>query len=269
MTEQSKTLATDKPCAARMYDYFLGGVNHFPIDREAAERVLAIHPDVRLATRANRAFLGRAVRFLVAEGIDQFLDVGSGIPTSGNVHEIAQAYNSTARVVYVDKDPVAVALSQSLLDGIPQTAAILGDMRDPHDILQRPEVQATLDMRRPVGLILAAAIQFVVDNDEAHAILRTFREALAPGSYLVLSHVSNDDLPPDVVARVEQIYARSADPSRARTRSEIEQLFEGFELVKPGLVYVPLWKPDGPNDLALDTPERAICMGGVGRKQEL
>ena len=260
----------DRPNAARIYDYLLGGAQNFTVDRAAAEHVLDNYPDAALAARANRAFLRRAVAFLAGQGIDQFLDIGSGLPTVGNVHEVARGVNPRARVVYVDNDPVAVRYSRELLaedgEGARGVAVIEADLRDPAAILGHPTTRRLLDLRRPIGLLLVAVLHFIRDDDEARRAVGAFREALAPGSYIVLSHATLDGLPADVIARFEAIYRRSSNPTIARPRARIEALFEGVAVVEPGLVLTPLWRPDATRDPLADEPVRAAVLAGVGRK---
>lgn len=256
----------DRPSVARMYDYFLGGYHNFAIDRAVAEQVVATYPDFPLIMRANRAFLRRAVLYLAAQGIDQFLDLGSGIPTVGNVHEVAQAVNPAARVVYVDIDPVAVAHSRAILAGNANASVIQADARQPEQIFGDPEVRRLLDLDRPVAVLVLAFLHFLQDDAEAEGLMRGLRDAVAPGSYLVVSHASYDDLPADVRERLEGLYTRTPTPVRSRTREQIAGFFAGFELVEPGLVYVPAWRPEGPEDLWYDEPERVHGYGGVGRK---
>ncbi len=260
----------DRPNVARIYDYFLGGEQNFTADRAAAEHVLDNYPDAALAARANRAFLGRAVTALAQEGIDQFLDIGSGLPTVDNVHEVARRANPRARIVYVDNDPVAVRYSRELLaeegENARGVAAIEADLRDPAVILDHPETRRLLDDRRPLGLLLVAVLHFVLDDDEVRRALGAFREALAPGSYVVLSHATLDGLPADTIARFEAIYRRSSNPTIARSRARIEALFEGLDVVPPGIVLTPRWRPDEARDPLADEPVRAAVLAGVGRK---
>jgi len=259
----------DRPNAARIYDYLLGGDQNFTADRAAAEHVLDNYPDAALAARANRAFLRRAVAVLAGQGIDQFLDIGSGLPTAGNVHEVARQVSPTARVVYVDNDPVAVRYSRELLaeegEGARGVAAIEADLRDPAAILRHPTTRRLLDLRRPLGLLLVAVLHFVPDDAEARGALRAFRETLAPGSYVVLSHATLDGLPADVIARFEAIYRRSTAPTIARPRARIAALYEGLDVVEPGIVLTPLWRPDAARDPLADEPVRAGVLAGVGR----
>jgi hypothetical protein len=248
-----------------MYDYYLGGSHNFELDRKLAEQAIALWPDLPLIMRANRAFLRRAVNYLVSQGIDQFLDIGSGMPTVGNVHEVAQAAHRSARVVYVDVDPVAVAHSQAILRDTPGVAAIQGDVCQPERILRHPEVERLLDFERPLAVLLVALLHFIPDDAQASNAVRVLREALPTGSYLVISHASYEGMPAESRTH-EQLYARTPTPMRMRSRAAIERLFDGFELVDPGLVYIPLWRPEGPNDLFLDRPVRCTGFAGVARK---
>ncbi len=257
------------PNPARMYDYILGGNHNTEADRIAAEQARAVYPDMPLVFQANRAFLRRAVLYLAGQGIDQFLDVGSGIPTVGNVHEIVQNINEDAHVVYVDVDPVAVALSTALLQSNAQATVIQADARDPASILDHPETRCLLDLDRPVALLLISVLLFVPDDVEATGLAHTFRDALAPGSYLALSHPVSEAITPEVMVRSEEIYARTDRPGRSRPRAQVEDFFAGFELVEPGLVWLPLWRPediDDFGDLLLTEPRRSAMVGGIGRK---
>jgi hypothetical protein len=255
----------DKPSAARMYDYYLGGSHNFELDRTLAEQAIALWPDLPLIMAANRAFLRRAVNYLVSQGIEQFLDIGSGIPTVGNVHEVAQSADPAARVVYVDIDPIAVAHSTAILQDTPGVAAIQADVRRPDQILTHPEVARLLDFEQPLAVLLVALLHFIPDDEQASNAVRVLREALPAGGYLVISHASYEGMPAQSREH-EQLYARTPTPMRMRSRAEIEQLFDGLELVDPGLVYIPLWRPEGPNDLFLDQPERCTGFAGVSRK---
>lgn len=261
-----RLLDIDTPSPARMYDYFLGGSHNFPADRRMAEQVIAVYPDFPFIMRANRAFLRRAVTFLVEQGIDQFLDIGSGVPTVGTVHEIVHCHNPAARVVYVDSDPIAVHHSLAVLKDIPSATVIRADARRPERILAHPEVQRLLDLNRPVAVILAALLHFITDDVEASAMVATLSQSLMPGGYLVISHGTDDDAPRDSIEQSERLYAKSTNPGRARTRAQIAAFFDGLELVDPGLVYAPSWHPDDPDDLFLDEPSRSINLVGVGRK---
>lgn len=256
-----------KASVARVYDFLLGGTHNFAVDRDMARTLEAIEPKARLLAQANRAFLRRATRYLVAEaGIDQFLDIGSGIPTQGNVHEIAQGANAEARVVYVDLDPVAVAHSKAILTTNLGATAIQGDLTQPDKILHHPAVRGLLDFDRPVALLLAAVLHFIPDDQDPAAILAILRDALPPGSYLVISHGTPQDRS-DTVEAVTKVYRRAIAQGHAQTRThqEILAFFHGFDLVPPGLVHGPLWRPDSPDDIP-DDYRRYWFLGGVGRK---
>ncbi len=255
----------DRPSVARMYDYYLGGAHNFAADRRAAQQAVAIYPDLPLIIQTNRAFLRRAVTFLVEQGVEQFLDIGSGIPTAGNVHEIAQGENPAVRVVYVDIDPVAVAHSQALLRDNPLATVVQADARRIEEVLEHPEVRGLLDFGRPVAILLVALLHFVPDDGEAHGIVRALREALPSGSYLALTHASLEQAP-EQRAQLERLYAQATSPLCFRSRAEIARFFEGLESVEPGLVYIPRWRPEGPDDLFADEPERVGGYAGVGRK---
>jgi hypothetical protein len=256
----------DKPSAARMYDYYLGGDHNFEVDRIAAEQVISSNPDVPRAASANRAFLRRCVTFLVQQGIDQFLDLGSGLPTVGNVHEVAHKTNPAARVVYVDNDAIAVRMSQALLVDNPHAGVVRADIRQPEPILRHTEVARLLDLSRPVGVLLLSVLHFVPDDAEAYHLVRVLRDVMAPGSYLALSHVTYERLSAEAIEQGEAVYARSTTPAKGRTRAEIAAFFEGLDLVEPGLVYLPLWRPESSRDVFHDEPERSLIFAGVGRK---
>jgi hypothetical protein len=248
-----------------MYDYFLGGYHNFEIDRKAAEQAIAIYPDFPLVMRTNRAFLRRAVRFLSSQGIEQFLDIGSGIPTVGNVHEVAQQANPAARVVYVDSDPIAVAHSTAILRGNPHATIIQADAGRSAELLDHPEVRRLLDLSKPLAVLLVFLLHFITDDEEVHGLVRRLRDALPSGSYLAISHGTIEGMS-QVGEQLAKLYASRTDPVKPRSRAAIEQLFDGLELVEPGLVYIPLWRPEGPDDLFLDQPERCLGFAGVGRK---
>ena len=255
----------DRPSHARIYDYLLGGYHNFEIDRIVAEQVIKVLPDARLSALINRAFLRRVVHFLIAQGIDQFLDIGSGLPTVGNVHLVAQAANPAARIVYVDIDPIAVAHSLAILKDNPKATAIQADVRQPDQILNHPEVRRLLDFGKPLGLLLIAILHTVTDDQRAYDAVRVLRDALAPGSYLAICHATNESSAREAIQQAMNV-ARAASDSKMRTRAEIERFFEGLELVEPGVVYVPSWRPEGPDDLFLDCPDRSLGLAGIGRK---
>jgi hypothetical protein len=255
-------LDLDRPNAARMYDYYLGGSHNFAVDRELAAKVLEAWPDMPRAAQANRAFLRRAVRLLAREGIRQFLDIGSGIPTVGNVHEVAQAAAADARVVYVDTDPVAVAHSRAILAGDEQTAVVEADGRDPAALLANPAVTALIDPTKPVGLLMVALLHFVPDERDPRGILAGYAAALAPGSWVAVSHGSTDGSPG--VAKMEALYQQTATPVRFRSRDELAELLGDVQLVEPGIEFLPAWRPDHPDDVGADATW-ASAYAAVGR----
>ena len=241
----SLDLRTDLPHSARMYDYFLGGKDNYAADREAAEQVKQQWPTVVVATRVNREFMRRATRFLARQGVRQFLDIGTGIPTRPNLHEIAQQVDPTARVVYVDNDPIVLTHARALLVSTAQgrTDYIQADARSPQSILDSPQLGEVLDLSQPVALSLIALLHFIPDDQNPHEIIATLADALAPGSYLVLSHVSSDFDPP-AIRELTRIYNEQGVPLQARSREEFHQLFQGRELLEPGVVSAHRWKPD-------------------------
>lgn len=250
---------------ARVYDYLLGGSHNFLADQDVARSLAAVEPEIRAIAWANRRFLGRAVRFLSQTGIRQFLDIGSGIPTEGNVHEIAQAADSSARVVYADIDQVAIAHSRAILAGNPGATIIEADVREPDKILAHDQTRRFLDFKQPVGLLLVSVLHYVADADDPWSVVERLRDALAPGSYLVICHGTSDDRP-QVMQAAGKVFNRSvATHTQARSRAEILRFFGDFELVEPGLVHMPLWRPDSPADVPSD-PSRYWCLAGVARK---
>ncbi|RDI20285.1 SAM-dependent methyltransferase [Lentzea flaviverrucosa] len=253
---------TGKPSAARLYDYLLGGGHNFAADRALAEKFLQAQPNARTIARLNRSFLRRAVLFMVDRGIRQFLDLGSGIPTVGNVHEIAQKADPESRVVYVDFEEVAVAHSQLILEHDPNATVIQEDMTKPDAVLQAARHSGLLDFARPIGVLTAGVFHFVPPQADPNAIVATYRDAVPAGSYLAVSQFTQD-LQPEEMAGVVEVMKKSQNPMYPRTKSEIEALFDGFELVEPGIVPTPLWRPEGANT---DDPDKAGIYAAVGRK---
>jgi S-adenosyl methyltransferase len=264
------TINTGVPNPARIYDYLLGGKDNFPADREVAEQLLAIAPVARDVVEDNRAFLGRAVRFLTSEGgIRQFIDLGSGLPTQGNVHEIAQADATDARVVYVDNDAMVVTHSRALLAG-DNTVAVQADLREPESVLAHPEVRQLIDFDQPVALLLMAILHFVPDDEDPFGIVARFRDALPAGSYLAISHGTRD-IParPDMSreemtemgTKVERLYQLTTGSLVTRTHAEVERFFDGLNLLDPGVVEIQRWRPDGRRPML-----PGGFYGGVGRK---
>jgi uncharacterized protein (DUF1778 family) len=234
------------PNVARMYDYFLGGGANFAVDREAADAAEAAWPYIRQGARIQRAFMGRAVRFLAQQGVDQFLDLGSGIPTVGNVHEIAHRHNKAARVAYVDYETVAVHAARSMLADERWVNVTQADIRDPDAVLSAPTVADLIDFSRPVAVLAVGILHFLPDTDDPAGVLAAYRDACPPGSHLVISHASQVSLPDEQVARFLAAYARSTTPALWRTVAEIRPFLDGYRPVDPGLVLLPLWRPDYP-----------------------
>jgi len=259
----------ERPNVARMYDAALGGHANVVADRAALDALLDAYPDTRRAAQANRAFLRRAVAFLTGQGIDRFLDVGSGLPTVGNVHEVAQRANPKARVVYVDNDPVAVRYSRELLEeeGVSGVTAVEADLRDPTAILARPEVRRLLAARRPLALLLLAVLPLIPDDDEARRVVGQLTAALPSGSYLAISHATREGGAAEALAQFARQYEVRTSPVAFRLRATIEGFFAGCALVPPGLVFVPAWRPDSAHDILVDEPERAAAVAGVGCKE--
>jgi hypothetical protein len=255
---------TTVPTTARMYDFWLGGRDNFAVDRVAALAVSEAVPQVRMTAVENRKFLRRAVRYLAAEaGIVQFLDIGTGLPTQGNVHQVAQQVNPDARVVYVDNDPMVLAHSRALKTG-GNTAVIEADLRHPDAILNHPRALELIDFRQPLAVLLVAVLHFVGGEDDPHAIVGSICEALPAGSYLVLSHGLDGILRGDSAGKVEEQYRKNvASGATLRDREEILRFFTGLELVGPGLVRVPYWRPDEPEPQDAD---EVRVLGGVGCK---
>ncbi len=235
---------TTRAHPARRYDYWLGGKDHFAADRASGDAVEAAFPTIRVAVLENRRFLARAVGFLAEEaGIDQFLDIGTGIPAAGNTHEVAQQLNPKARVVYVDNDPIVLAHARALLtstthEGV--TAYIDADLRDPDSILTSPALASTLDLSRPVALMLVSVLHFLTDDDDPYATVGRLVAALAPGSYLVISHTTFDYMPPAQIAANLAVDARFS----GRSRDAVAHFFDGLHLVPPGLVPTTQWRAE-------------------------
>lgn len=257
---------TTRPTSARVYDYMVGGSHWFEPDRKVAEQILAVFPHARQSARINRSFLRRAVQFMVEQGIDQFLDIGSGVPATGNVHEVAQALRPGARVVYVDIDPIAVAHGKSILQDNPDATMIQGDVRKPEAILDDPEALRLLDWSKPVGVLVLAVLHFMVDDAEAASVAATIRDCIAPGSCLALSHVTTEAIPEDVAARMVQVYA-TTNGLAFRPSATIQSFFEGFDLAEPGLVPSALWRPQNGDELSMDPSALSLALSAVGVKR--
>jgi hypothetical protein len=253
----------EQPSVARVYDYYLGGSHNFEADRDFAAKVISAVPDMPWVIQENRGFLRRAVRYILDQGIDQFLDLGSGIPTVGNVHEVVASINPAGRVVYVDHDPVAVAHSRAILEDNAQTAVIAGDLRSPADVLAVEEVRRLIDLDKPVGVLLNAVLHFVPDDAEAASIVAEIAKLIPRGSFIAISHASADQMA-DGAQRTESLYNRSVTAMAMRTRDEVTALFGNLPLVDPGVVQIPMWCPESPDDVT-EAASRYPGYAGVGR----
>ena len=263
-------LQTDRPHPARVYDYLLGGKDNYAADRAAAEAGLKANPNSRVPPRENRAFLRRVVRYLARDaGISQFLDIGTGIPTSPNVHEIAQDVEPAARIVYVDNDPIVLAHARALLTTGPagRTAYIDADLRDVERILGSADLRDTLDLSQPVGLLLIAVMHFMPDEDDPYRLASELLAALPSGSYLALSHLTGD-FDPAAWEGVAAVYRRSGVIMRVRSHAEIEQFFAGLDLIDPGVVSLPRWRPDSTDigQAGMASDAAVSVYGGLARK---
>jgi hypothetical protein len=263
--DEAASLACDVtvPNVARIYDYYLGGKDNYAVDREAARKVLDAAPDVPLAALENRAFLQRAVRFLVQDArVSQFVDIGPGLPTQGNLHQIVHQYNPQAHVVYVDNDPIVLAHGRSLLRDA-RTRIIEGDVRMPEQILANQELQRLIDLSQPVALCLTLVLHFIPDSDDPYGILDGLNRPLAPDSYLVLSHVTADEQDVVTVSEITDVYDKANAPLIPRSRAEISRFFDGFTIVPPGVVFLSQWRPSSESYPADGT---RWAYAAVGRK---
>lgn len=251
-----------RPSAARVYDYFLGGSSNFAIDREFAHKALEIFPGAREYARLNRLFLQRVVRFYVQQGIRQFLDIGSGIPTVGAVHEVAQALAPESRIVYVDNEAVAIAHSQLVLQDNPNATIVQGDLREPEQLLNTPELTELLDPDEPIGVLMLAMLHFIPEDQELADLLHRYRRLLAADSYLAISHGTNDGR--SEISALADLYKDTTNPAILRSREQLRALLDEFEILEPGIVFTPEWRPDAPEDIG-DDPDRSVCYAAVGR----
>ncbi|QTE02863.1 SAM-dependent methyltransferase [Streptomyces cyanogenus] len=251
---------TSRPHPARIYDYLLGGKDHYEVDQRAGDELAAAAPEARIGVRANRALLQRAVRYVVGSGVRQILDIGTGLPTSPNVHEVAQSVAPDVRVAYVDNDPIVAAHGSALLSRSGTTGIVLGDLRDPRSVLDHPDVRRLIDFDRPVALLLVAVLHFLADADRPEEIVAVLRDALPAGSFLVLSHATGDFADRSAA---QAVYSKATASLNLRTRAEVQRFFDGFDLVEPGLTQVPFWRPDTPPP---PRSEEIGFYGGVARK---
>ncbi|WP_030411234.1 SAM-dependent methyltransferase [Streptomyces sp. NRRL S-1448] len=262
-------LQLDRAHSSRIYDYFLGGKTNFLADRMAAGSVLGVFPSALVAARINREFMHRATRLLAESGLRQFLDIGTGIPTPPNLHDIAQGSAPDARIVYTDNDPIVLAHAAALLLSTPEgrTAYVQADVTDPAGILGAPQLLDTLDLSRPVALSLNALMHFVPDDgrDRAHTIVETLKAALPSGSMLAMSHATAD-FAPETMQKIIKIYGDAGTRLQFRSRAEFLRFFDGWDLLEPGIALSHQWRPDDPADATHVTDAEAACYAAVARK---
>ncbi|MFJ3695361.1 SAM-dependent methyltransferase [Streptomyces sp. NPDC090052] len=257
---RAEGIDTSRPHPARIYDYLLGGKDNYQVDQQAAEELAAAAPEVRIGVRANRAFLRRAVRYVLGSGVRQILDIGTGLPTSPNVHETAREVAPDVRIAYVDNDPIVNAHANALLSRSGATSVVLADLRDPQAILDHPDIRRVIDFDEPVAVLLIAILHFLTEAEKPEQVVATLRDALPAGSFLVLSHATSDFADRSAA---QAVYNNATATLNLRSRAEVERFFDGFELVGPGLAQVPFWRPDTPPPAGSD---EIGFYGGVARK---
>jgi O-methyltransferase involved in polyketide biosynthesis len=267
MTERGRaapSIDTNTPNVARIYDYLLGGKDNFAADREAAEKLIAAIPDVAAIARDNRSFLGRVVRYLATQaGIRQFLDLGGGLPTQANVHELAQGVAPDVRVAYVDNDPVVASHGRALLASRDRVAMVLADLRDPASVRQHPDMAGLLDWTQPIAVLCTSTLHFVADEDEPHKIIAGYHDLMAPGSYLAITHGTMEEDPAGEHDKAAGVYRQASSQLHVRPLADVRRFFDGFELVEPGLVWITEWRPEPGT---APTGRAQSMRGGVGRK---
>jgi hypothetical protein len=261
----AEEIDTSRPHPARMYDYYLGGKDNYEVDREAAEQVIKLVPDAPASARANRAFMHRAVRTVVSGGIRQIIDIGTGIPTSPNTHEVAREIDPEIKVAYVDNDPIVSVHAGAKLTNTGNTGFVLADLRDPQAILDHEVIRGLIDFDQPVALMLISVVHFVTHEEDPVGIIATLSEAFPAGSALIVTHATAD-LRRQEHGDARNVYKSATVPLTTRTQQEVEGLFRDFDLVEPGVVQLPLWRPDGPQPTE-DELERVHIYGGVGYKK--
>jgi hypothetical protein len=260
----ARGIDTTTPNVARIYDYLLGGKDNFAADRAAAQQLIAAIPDVAAIARDNRSFLGRVVRYLAGQaGIRQFLDLGGGLPTQANVHELAQGVAPDVRVVYVDNDPVVALHGQALLASRNRVAVALADLRDPAGVWQQADVAGLLDWTQPIAVLCTSTLHFVADEDEPHKIIAQYRDHMAPGSYLAITHGTMEEDPAGERDKAAGVYRQASSALHVRPLADVQRFFDGFELVEPGLVWITEWRPEPGT---APTGRAQSMRGGVGRK---
>lgn len=260
-------LGQDRPHSARMYDYYLGGKTNYAVDREAAQAVIRVFPAIEVGARANRAYMHRAAYYLARQGVRQFIDLGTGIPTAPHLHQVVQEVTPQAKIVYADNDPIVLVYADELLDGTPEgtTCYVEADATRPEKVLAAVEATGTIDFSHPVALSLHALLHFVTDHQDPYGIVSRLLEPLAPGSYLSLTHCTGD-FEPDAWAAIVDTYRQRGTPAQVRTRNEVLRFFDGLELVDPGLVVAHHWRPEPGSGPALVTDGQVSLYAGVGRK---
>lgn len=258
----AEQIDTSRPHPARMYDYYLGGQDNYEVDREAARNVIRIAPEARTGARSNRDFLARAVPVVADQGVRQIIDIGTGIPTSPNTHECARPVAPGTRVVYVDNDPIVATYAGAKLTNEGGTGFVLADIREPEELLAHPVIEELIDFREPVALLLAAVLHFLPDEEDPTGIVEALTARLAPGSCLVLSHVTNDFHTPERIAQIREIYSKATAPVVPRSHSDVLPFFSGFELLAPGLVQTSQWRTG--EQIPADQGDIIPVYGGVG-----
>ena len=258
--------ASENRGPGRMYEYWLGGDRHSEHDRQISEQMSAVHSEVEKVGQAHMAFVRRLVAFFRAQGIDQLVQIGYSIPVVGDMQAIVQESDGAMQVLFVDADPAEIPHSQARLEEYPNATTIHADLHQLDQVLSYPEVREVIDVTRPLALIFSAVLPYLTDDDEARRVVRSLRDALPGGSYLGMTHLTYENVPRELITQIEAIYAASFQPIHARERAELEPFFDGLELVPPGLVALPLWRPDADDNIFLDRPERSLGLGGVGYK---
>jgi hypothetical protein len=253
------------PSPARMYDYYLGGTHNLPVDRDLADKLMAVSPDVVDGAFANRGFHGRAAVWMAGHGIRQFIDIGSGLPTQSNTHDAVRQLAPNARVAYIDNDPAVAAYGQALIAGDGSTTVIMADMREPDFLLDQPGLRALIDFREPVGVLMTAVTHFLADSSDPRGLVARYMAAVAPGSYLALSHATYDKMMPSVVEFSQDVYARTTASIYLRSKTEVERFFDGLELVTPddsgpgALTYAGVWGAEDPVAADSDGSRAIYC----------
>ncbi len=254
-----ETFRPDIPSAARIYDYLLGGKDNYPVDRAVAESMIAQLPNVRLAVQWNRAFLRRVVRYLVGEaGIRQIIDIGAGLPTAGNTHEVARQVDPEARVVYVDHDPVVLAHARNMLHGVPNTAIVQQDLLAPGEILADPALRNLIDFSQPTAILLLSILHFVADENDPAGLIARLLDPFPAGSHVAISHATPDTVPE--VNDVERVFDEATEQAHVRSRSRIAELVAGMETIEPGLAWPPEWRPDPGEQVPANAAESYYCV---------